>query len=216
MVVKSRTPWHQDLSTWALIFSNLVALVVAVLDQWSLIDLLWVYWSQSVVIGIFAVVKMMDAQGFTLQEGKKASQVIFSTMIKSGFALFFCIHYGMFHFVYFIFLLVFSSEAGVQSPLWILIGASLFFANHLFSFYTNRKHDRATLKDVGRIFARPYARILPMHLTIIFFGFTLGGGATKQGVLLMFGLLKTGADVLMHRNEHFGISPKLKSLKIAR
>jgi len=45
----------------------------------------------------------------------------------------------------------------------------------------------------------PDARILPMHLTIILGGALGGDGA---GVLLVFGALKTAADVLMHYVEH--------------
>lgn len=45
----------------------------------------------------------------------------------------------------------------------------------------------------------PYARILPMHLTIILGGALGGEGAA---VVLIFGALKTAADVLMHHVEH--------------
>ena len=45
----------------------------------------------------------------------------------------------------------------------------------------------------------PYLRILPMHLTII-----VGGaiGSAGTGALLFFLVLKTIADVIMHRIEH--------------
>jgi hypothetical protein len=45
----------------------------------------------------------------------------------------------------------------------------------------------------------PYARILPMHLTIL-----LGDqpGAGDANAVLAFGALKTVADVLMHQVEH--------------
>ena len=43
----------------------------------------------------------------------------------------------------------------------------------------------------------PYLRIIPMHLTIIL-GATLGGGAG----LIVFGILKTIADAIMHVIEH--------------
>ena len=41
----------------------------------------------------------------------------------------------------------------------------------------------------------PYARIIPMHLTIVF-GFNFGGA------LILFLVLKTFADVIMHIVEH--------------
>ena len=44
---------RRDQSTWALVASNLFTLVIAVIGQWRLADLMWVYWGQSVVIGFW-------------------------------------------------------------------------------------------------------------------------------------------------------------------
>ena len=44
----------------------------------------------------------------------------------------------------------------------------------------------------------PYLRIVPMHLTIIFGGLM----AHTNAGLLLFGVLKTVADVAMHAVEH--------------
>jgi hypothetical protein len=45
----------------------------------------------------------------------------------------------------------------------------------------------------------PYGRIIPMHFTIIFGGWF---GAESTGALLIFLVLKTLADVIMHMAEH--------------
>lgn len=47
----------------------------------------------------------------------------------------------------------------------------------------------------------PYLRIVPMHLTIIFGGLFVHTGAG----LLLFGTLKTAADVAIHVVEHMQI-----------
>jgi len=72
--------------------------------------------------------------------------------------------------------------------LGIAIGG--FFVNHLFSFVKNFKRD----KKRGVNFMEPYARILPMHLTIIF------GGMLPSHVLLvaLFIGLKTYFDMKGH------------------
>jgi hypothetical protein len=44
----------------------------------------------------------------------------------------------------------------------------------------------------------PYGRVIPMHLTIILGTFFSGGTAG----LLIFGGLKTAADIVMHKVEH--------------
>jgi hypothetical protein len=50
--------------------------------------------------------------------------------------------------------------------------------------------------NIGTLMFLPYARIIPMHLTIVL-ALPLGGGA-----LWFFVLLKTAADVIMHKVEH--------------
>ena len=45
----------------------------------------------------------------------------------------------------------------------------------------------------------PYARIIPMHLTILLGSYFVGGA---EGTLIIFLALKTLADVLMHMIEH--------------
>lgn len=48
----------------------------------------------------------------------------------------------------------------------------------------------------------PYARIIPMHLTIMFGGVLASVGNFSHIVLLFFMLLKTIADLAMHSLEH--------------
>ncbi len=53
--------------------------------------------------------------------------------------------------------------------------------------------------NIGTIMFFPYARVIPMHLTIV-----IGGHFTKgsQGALILFLALKTIADLIMHMIEH--------------
>jgi hypothetical protein len=114
-------------------------------------------------------------------------------------ANFFALHYGFFHFGYLMFLVN-------QSPDWrwwdVLGGLALgvsFAWNHRLSFQQNVEADRQGTPNIGTLMFLPYARILPMHLTIIFGGTVAGGGPVA---VLLFGALKTAADVLMHYVEH--------------
>jgi hypothetical protein len=51
--------------------------------------------------------------------------------------------------------------------------------------------------NIGTLMFVPYIRIIPMHLTIIL------GVMLEDGLgLLLFGSLKTVADVAMHKVEH--------------
>ena len=57
---------------------------------------------------------------------------------------------------------------------------------------------------MGRAMFLPYARIVPMHLTIIFGSVLLSLTTTPKVVLVFFLLLKTAADLAMHFSEHRG------------
>ncbi len=131
--------------------------------------------------------------------------------IKIGMAGFFAVHYGMFHLVYLIFILTFAvipfasgSAAGIDF-LSVLITGAIFFANHLFSFLYNYKREinySNTVTGLSKTMFAPYAGIVPMHLTIIFgFGFVMIFPHSIFPVLL-FMVLKTGADLAMHKNKH--------------
>jgi hypothetical protein len=52
--------------------------------------------------------------------------------------------------------------------------------------------------NIGMLVSTPYLRIMPMHLTVVLGGLIYGG----PGTLLLFGVLKTFADVIMHVEEH--------------
>jgi len=127
-----------------------------------------------------------------------------TTGTKIQTAVFFAFHYGFFHVGYLVFLLsgavgAMDSSSTGRLPLLNLssvgIAAAFFFANHLYSFIYNRQRDTKKQK-IGNLMIYPYARIVPMHLTIIF------GSLMGQSALLLFLALKTLADVIMHSVEH--------------
>ncbi|MHC4498779.1 MAG: DUF6498-containing protein [Planctomycetota bacterium] len=79
-------------------------------------------------------------------------------------AMFFLVHYGGFHLGYAVFL--FARLKSVQAaPIFAM--ASIFFLYQGFSFFYNRKWVDKRKPNIGRLFVFPYARIIPMHLTII-------------------------------------------------
>lgn len=75
---------------------------------------------------------------------------------------------------------------------------ALFFVNHLYSYRTNKEQKRRTVPNIGTMMFVPYLRILPMHLVLIF----AAGHTDSTAALLIFSILKTGADVVMHLVEH--------------
>ncbi len=196
-----------DPSTLALLVSNVIVIAFAIIEHWNLITLLWIYWAQSVIIGVFNVFKILDLTRFSTNGFYVNGKPVDPTEgAKRQTAVFFALHYGLFHLVYFVFLVVFtcigfwevpSYNAAVGTAYFILASVALFFASHLYSYLHNRESERGRMQNIGRVMFSPYARIFPMQLTLI-----LGIFLIDQAALLLFLTLKTVADVITHVAEH--------------
>ena len=198
----SDTTWF-DNSLRALIASNVVTLVIALVEDWSLAPLLLIYWSQSVIIGGFHVRRLLNLREYTTAGLKlNGRRVEVGPRAQRQIAGFFALHYGFFHFVYLVFVLsgIAFDDGETTIAWWGLAGAMLVFAvNHYFSYLQNRELDRRGKPNIGTMLFLPYARIVPMHLLIVM-GATLGGGS--RTALTVFIVLKTLADAVMHVVEH--------------
>jgi len=190
---------RSDSSVLVLIAANLVALAVAYGTGMSLRNLMLIYWIQSVIIGLCTVVRILSLTSFSTEDLKMNDQPVEATAAtKRRVAFFFCIHYGIFHAVYLTFV-AFAERGALGSATGYVICALVFTANHGYSLLHNLRRDAQGRPNIGTLMFLPYARILPMHLTI------LVGGAFTGGTFafLLFGFLKTLADVVMHAVEHY-------------
>lgn len=160
-----------NLSIVSLLLSNIIVIILAIAQRWEVSTVLWVYWMQSIIIGFFQFLRVVSLEKFH--------------------AFFFAFHYGFFHFIYAIFLASIVAKAP-ENFLSILIGSSIFFLNHLYSFIQNEK----VKQNIGKLMFSPYARIIPMHLIIIF------GAILGQSMLIIFLILKTITDLLTHILKH--------------
>lgn len=187
--------------TVGLVVANLAALVTALWFDWPPSSLIWPYWLQSIVIGGFAVRRMLTAprictKGFT-SNGKPVPA---TRAGRVQTAVFFTIHYGIFHLVYAAFI---SASGGWPAgmDLWATLAVVAAFAwGHANSYRRNREVEDDVPVNLGTVMFLPYLRVIPMHLTILFGGLVLGGGGTWA--LLLFSGLKTASDVAMHYAEH--------------
>jgi hypothetical protein len=209
-----------DSSLAALLVANIITIVLAVLENWDLATVLFIYWAQSIIIGLFAVITILSADSATLaaemnrsateSPAKKPAWNTRGIMLYKGvMAGFFCLHYGLFHWGYFAFIVegsLFGPVNFAAGGVWAACG--IFFCNHLYSFLYNRGKERQDVQSLNAAFFRPYNRIIPMHLTIIFGSIVvlilgLLGITTVLPVLVLFLVLKTYLDVRMHVRKHY-------------
>jgi hypothetical protein len=191
-----------------------IVILFALREGWNLQEMMVIYWAQSVIIGIFHFCRMLMLRSFCTEGfSSNGTRVPETAAGKRSTAFFFAIHYGFFHLVYAIFLIGFAAlgtgtggevAGATATPVasgggeWFWFSIISFAIGHGFSFYQNVRADLERKPNLGVMMFLPYARILPMHLTII-----LGAQAgSKVTTLLLFTGLKTAADYLMHVVEH--------------
>lgn len=190
-----------DPAVWCLLVANCLALVQAIVQKWPLVNIMWVYWFQSVGIGLIWFVRLWTIRDFTVARDTRLLGNPNQPFGRAVNAIFFLCHYGVFHIVYMLFL---TQHGGSVAWGSVCLMGSAFFAAQVFSFARDKKIVDRRQVEYGKLIFMPYARIIPMHLTM------LGAAMLKDKygidfghivVLMLFMVLKTVADVLMHLNE---------------
>jgi len=187
-----------DPSLIFLILANLTTLILAVLENWSIETLLWIYWYQSLIIGFFYIIKIATAkiQGPILKPTKKQIKNMTSDELYLGrflntlnrteisparhkietiatFVLFFGAIYAAFYYI--LTHKIFSIDSGISiyqaNSFFLLSAIGVFFLNHLFSFIYNfiiKKERNFTQKTLGGLAVQPIIRTVPFILSIVF------------------------------------------------
>lgn len=178
-------PFYRTSSFWSLFTINLAIVVYYLQNGTGFKTLVWIYWMQSVLIGFFTFLQLA-----TLKEEKAKDGTLESAGYSAGF---FVLHFGLFHLIYFIFIFTITDAQEVfdWQLFWFSLGA--FSLDQLWNFIQYKQWEQTHHPNVGTIFSLPYARVLPMHLTILlpqFFGFI-----PQLGLFLV---LKMLADLAMY------------------
>lgn len=175
---------------------------------WEVFPLLLLFWMENVVVGALSALKiLLAAPGDARQWTAKAFTLPF-----------FCFHYGVFTLLHGVFvLMVFGGKgyevhdplgvpeaalrAGSDYGLWLAAG--VLAASHAFSLAWNYLH-RGEFRSASpkALMAKPYDRVMVLHLVIIGGGFgALALGSPLWALLLLIGL-KTALDLRAHVKEH--------------
>jgi hypothetical protein len=197
-----------------LVLANLATIGLAILQNWDTATILFTFWMQSIIIGLFSAIKLLTADTALLavELGKAEEWTGRGPVASTGrvwtykilIAGFFLFHYGLFHlFYYFLFF-----SGGEFGPVEYFNSAGIavcgiFLASHLFSFLFYRSGEKRGGEYMAMAILLPYNRIVPMHLTMIIGGMIAGllqllGIVSELPVLVVFLLLKMYMDIRMH------------------
>ena len=189
-----------DHALYGILAGNGMTLAAALTQHWSATPILWVYWCQSVIIGVVNVIRMLSLREFStaglMVNGRQVEETAAGKRAVAGF---FALHYGFFHFVYLMFLMNRSAREDGPGPgqIAVLVNVAVFAIAHAYPLVVARGSDFTQRRpNLGTLMFYPYLRILPMHLTIIL------GAALPFGALPLFVGLKSAADLGMHLVEH--------------
>ena len=192
---------YADPSVYALIAANLLAVAIARDAGLRLIDMLAIYWVQSIIIGISHAVRITSLRRFS--RGRLNMPEDLGPSLKWVVAGMFLIHYGMIQVFFGIYVDITAGYYRVEhlraaSAYWLC--ALLFLVNHMYSLYYNMRLDRLGQPSLHTLMFLPYARVLPFQVTGFLFG--MAPFAPDTAAWILFAVSKTVADVAMHVVEH--------------
>ena len=155
-----------DPSFYALILLNIFFIYEYKDDPKNYSTIIWVFWCQSVLIGVFNFLELLTTQtvnskGFTMND-----KPVDPEKSRGCYSFFFLFHYEVFHLVYFFFLVV---QLGAKSiDVSFLKYASLALtANLIIAFIRRTQEYKIRTPNLGTMFFLPYLRIIPMHFMIL-------------------------------------------------
>lgn len=195
------------LSVIVLIVTNIVPIFGVIFLDWQVFIVMSLFWAENVIIGMFNVLKMMLALfGNTGKEENNFSLIPF-----------FFVHYGIFTIihgvlVFTIFGGIFEHDnliTGVTESYGTLIDPSLAWAilaltfSHAVSFVVNYIAGREWKNtNLEKLMIQPYARVIILHLTILFGGFLVMLLNSPVVGLVLLIILKTYVDIKSHLKQH--------------
>ena len=170
---------YRDPSLWSLLFVNVLVIFFAVKENWNLSSIILIYWLQGGVIGFFVLLSI----------GKKIRDYFI-------FIAFFFIAY----ISYLMIILIPLSDSYGNPAGWknVFLMVLVFFFNHLFSFWFNKKSKLVA----NNLFSSFVIRIFIMHLMIILGSFVFIFTSRMIFSLIFFLFLKTLFDAWMHIKGH--------------
>jgi hypothetical protein len=219
-----------------LVAANLIPIAGVLLWDWSVFEIVALYWFENVVIGAVNILKLLactgdfrDPDDIRRDEGLPAymrtppAPGIVRHGAKIFLIPFFAFHYGMFCFVHgaFVFALLGGKDRGtMEGGTLIGMGISSIFhsggkwfviaiiASHLFSFGWNFiGKGEYRRASAADVMKAPYGRIVVLHIAIIFGAFVITALGSPVFLLLILIAGKIILDAKLHLRSHRNPAP---------
>lgn len=204
----------------ALLVANVLPLVGVLYLGWRLFDVLFLYWVENGVVGLYNAAKMEviaraersrapQPEARPARKGRKAKQPGGGDAPLFNELHFFAFHYGLFWLVHGLFLFIFfglgifsqGERVRFAELPWgaIAVTAVSHGVSFTYNFLGREEYRRATVSD--QMFA-PYGRVLVMHVTILVGALAVEALGQPVAALALLVALKTALDVWTHLREH--------------
>lgn len=184
----------QRLSLILLVAANLLPVAGVLFLDWSVFEILLLFWAENLIIGLYNVARMVTVWVHT---GRRSI---------GGLIPFFFVHYGIFTVAHVMILLdLFGPDEVDVVPLLrdFMLPLLALIVSHGVSFLVNfiGQREYEGMSDNALMMA-PYRRVIVMHLTILLGGFVVTALGEPLYALLLLVVLKLVIDLASHQRSH--------------
>ena len=168
--------------------------------DWHSFDLIFLYWLENLVIGLFTLVR------FLVRPYHHPLEIIYPAFL----APFFLVHYGMFCLVHGVFVISLFGEgipadlarAGIPEIILpiiedrhLLLPVLALFSYQALDWLRDTIERGLDSDNINNLMTAPYRRIIVLHITILASGFALAALNEPMAGLFILIFLKTGFDI---------------------
>jgi hypothetical protein len=199
MIFLEKLKLRWDLSLFSLVITNIIVIVIAIIQKWDFPILFSVYIAQIQIIAFFYFFKIIFKKN-TITYGLTINKKTINPTITNKLILA-LLYYGGFYLVmrivYFFaqFLSFTVPGLNLSKMATAFVGIVIFFINHLISFIVNFKIDSEKEETLKELMIAPYLRTIPI-IIISFFGILL------NFLSIIFLILKAIVDIYSHNYIH--------------
>ncbi len=194
---------NTKISTTALVISNFILLWSVMNHGIGVLTLMFVYWSENIITGLFNTLKMMIAQeDFASNNAQSGIIVVKYFFGRWPRIIFFIFGYGVFTIVQGTAILLLASFYEINfNVAWY--GVVAIFLSHMISYLVNFIGMKEfKMITVGHLVYLSKKRLFILHVSIMFGGLALISLNNSLLLMALFVIFKTIVDLFFHIMEH--------------